>query len=150
MPPPIAQGMKEFTQTLARQQRQRQRRRQGPRFKFTAYLAKYHGGDWDSTVRVNADGKIAKGSLPNLLYIIRKWSRDRIDAEPDAVPLDLASDAMFTGKPPFIFFTGHQDFKLTDKEVENLQKYLQLGGASGATARCRATGRVSTSRSGAR
>ncbi len=31
-------------------------------------------------------------------------------------------------KPPFVFFTGHRDFKLTDKEVENLQKYLQLGG----------------------
>ena len=32
-------------------------------------------------------------------------------------------------KPPFVFFTGHRDFKLNDKEIENLQKYLQLGGA---------------------
>ncbi len=97
-------------------------------FKFTAYLAKYEGGDWDSTVRLD-NGKISTGSLPNLLFLLRKWSRNKIDANPDAVPLDLASDKLFTEKPPFIFFTGHRDFKLTDKEVENLQKYLQLGGA---------------------
>jgi hypothetical protein len=97
-------------------------------FKFTAYLAKYEGGDWASTVRLD-NGKISTGSLPNLLFLIRKWSRNKIDANPEAVPLDLASDKLFTEKPPFIFFTGHRDFVLTDKEVENLQKYLQLGGA---------------------
>jgi hypothetical protein len=97
-------------------------------FKFTAYLAKYEGGDWDSTIQMN-DGKIAKGSLPNLLYLMRKWSQNKIDAQPDAIPLDLSSDKIFTIHPPFIFFTGHRDFKLTDKEVENLTKYLQLGGA---------------------
>jgi hypothetical protein len=97
-------------------------------FKFTAYLAKYEGGDWDSTIQMN-DGKISKGSLPNLLYLMRKWSQNKIDAQPDAIPLDLSSDKIFTIKPPFIFFTGHRDFKLTDKEVKNLTKYLQLGGA---------------------
>ena len=97
------------------------------KFKFTAFLAKYSGGDWDSTVKLQ-NGKIVKGSLPNLLYVIRKLSQDKIQADPDAVPLDIASDELFTKKPPFILFTGHQDFKLSDKEVENLQKYLQLGG----------------------
>ncbi len=97
-------------------------------FKFTAYLAKYAGGDWDSTVRLT-EGKITTGSLPNLLFLLRKWSRNKIDATPDAVPLDLASDKLFTERPPFIFFTGHRDFVLTDTEVANLQKYLQLGGA---------------------
>lgn len=97
-------------------------------FKFTAYLAKYAGGDWNSTVRVQ-DGKITMGSLSNILYILNKWSRDKIKAEADPVPLDLASDELFRIKPPFIFFTGHQDFKLTPKEVDNLQKYVQLGGA---------------------
>ncbi len=33
--------------------------------------------------------------------------------------------------PPFIFFTGHKDFVLTDDEVHNLQAYLQNGGAIG-------------------
>jgi hypothetical protein len=97
-------------------------------FKFTAYLAKYAGGDWDSTVRI-ANGKITTGSLPNFLYLLQKWSHNKIDAQPDAVPLDLSSDKLFTEKPPFIFFTGHKDFKLTDTEVKNLQTYLQLGGA---------------------
>lgn len=97
-------------------------------FQFTAYLAKYAGGDWDSTVRV-VGGRVTTGSLPNLLYIIRKWSHDKIEAEADAVPLDLASDEIFTRKPPFIFFTGHRDFTLNEREIENLQKYIQLGGA---------------------
>ena len=97
-------------------------------FKFTACLARYSGGDWDSTVRLR-DGKIVAGSLPNLLHFLRKWSRDKIDAEADAGPLDLGSDEIFNVKPPFVFFTGHKDFHLTEREIENLQKYLQLGGA---------------------
>jgi len=97
-------------------------------FVFTAYLAKYQGGDWDSTVRLEQDGRIWAGSLPNLLYIISKLSRKKINAEPQVQPLDLSSDEIFVKKPPFIWFTGHRDFKLTDKEVENLGEYLRRGG----------------------
>jgi Domain of unknown function (DUF4159) len=102
-------------------------------FVFTAYLAKYSGGDWDSTVKIRKEkgdtvGKIVGGSLPNLLYVINKLSRDKIKAEPNAVPLDLASEEIFAKKPPFIFFTGHRDFTLNEREVENLRKYLRLGG----------------------
>jgi len=96
-------------------------------FEFTAYLAKYSGGDWASTVRI-ANGKIVAGSLPNLLYTMQKFSKDKIKANPQAEPLDLASEVIFAKKPPFIFFTGHRDFTLTPKEVENLQKYIRLGG----------------------
>jgi hypothetical protein len=96
-------------------------------FIFTAYLAKYKGGDWDSTVRME-QGKIWAGSLPNLLYVIGKLSKKKINAEPQAEPLDLASDEIFVKKPPFIWFTGPRDFKLTDKEVENLGEYLRRGG----------------------
>ncbi len=96
-------------------------------FVFTAYLAKYQGGDWDSTVRME-DGHIWAGSLPNLLYIITKLSKQKIHAEPQVEPLDLASDEIFVKKPPFIWFTGHRDFTLTDKEVENLGEYLRRGG----------------------
>ncbi len=98
-------------------------------FKFTAYIAKYSGGDWNSTVRMRDGKTIDFGSLPNLLYLMNKWSRDRIQAQANAVPLDLSSDQIFAMKPPFIFFTGRRDFVLTDKEVENLRKYIQLGGA---------------------
>ncbi|MEZ0257411.1 MAG: DUF4159 domain-containing protein [Chthoniobacter sp.] len=97
-------------------------------FVFTAYLAKYQGGDWDSTVRLETDGRIWAGSLPNLLYIISKLSKKKINAEPQVQPLDLSSDEIFVKKPPFIWFTGHRDFKLTDKEVENLGEYLRRGG----------------------
>jgi hypothetical protein len=100
-------------------------------FQFTAYLAKYAGGDWDSTIWYAklAGKQEMRGSLPNLLWFMSKDSRNKIKADPDPVPLDLSSEEIFSKKPPFIFFTGHRDFKLTDKEVENLQKYIRLGGA---------------------
>jgi hypothetical protein len=101
---------------------------QSREFVFTAYLAKYAGGDWDSTVQMR-DGKIWKGSLPNLLYVIDKLSRDKIHTDTQTVPLNLSNwDEIWAKKPPFILFTGHRDFVLTDKEVENLQKYIRLGG----------------------
>ncbi|MBV9127273.1 MAG: DUF4159 domain-containing protein [Verrucomicrobia bacterium] len=101
-------------------------------FQFTAYVARYgvgqrNGGDWDSTTHFR-NGKCT-GALPNLLFLINKWSSDKIKATPDPTPLDIASDALFRVKPPFIMFTGHKDFTLTQKEVENLRQYLQLGGA---------------------
>ncbi len=97
------------------------------KFKFTAYVAKYSGGDWAATVRKTGD-KITGGSLPNLLYLMKTQSQDKIDATPDPEAIDLSSDKIFAIKPPFIFFTGHRDFVLTDKEVQNLQRYIRLGG----------------------
>lgn len=96
-------------------------------FEFTAYLGKYAGGNWDSTVKLE-NGVITKGSLPNLLYVITKLSKKKIHAEPQPVPLDLSSSEIFDKKPPFIWLTGHKDFKLTDKEVEVLGEYLRRGG----------------------
>ncbi len=127
IPKAIAQKMKAFTQGWAKGDEVGSGVNKSRTFKFTAYLAKYADGDWDSTVKMNGN-KIEKGSLPNLLYVMRKWSHDKIDAQPDPVPLDLSSDEIFAKKPPFILFTGHRDFHLTDLEVENLRKYLQLGG----------------------
>lgn len=102
------------------------RRRQ---FQFTAYLGKYAGGDWQSTVQLRSN-KITTGSLPNFLFTMKKWSGDRIDANPDPVPLDLSDEAkILATKPPFIMLNGRRDFKLTDREISNLQKYLRLGGA---------------------
>jgi hypothetical protein len=97
-------------------------------FDFTAFIAKYNGGNWDSVFRVV--DKIPQGALPNLLEFMSKESRDKIKTnynKVEAVPLD--SDRIFAAKPPFIFFTGSRDFVLTDKEVANLQKYVRLGGA---------------------
>lgn len=98
-------------------------------FQFIAYLGKYAGGNWDSTVQVRG-GKIDGGSLPNLLYLISKWSRDKIKTnERDVKAIDLGSDELFKTKPPFIFLTGSRDFVLKEDEVLNLRKYVQLGGA---------------------
>ncbi len=98
-------------------------------FEFVAYLGKYAGGNWDSTVQVRG-GKIDGGSLPNLLYLISKWSRDKIKTnERDVKAISLDSDELFKTNPPFIFLSGSRDFVLTEKEVQNLRKYVQLGGA---------------------
>jgi len=97
-------------------------------FDFTAFIAKYSGGNWNSTFR--DEGGLPKGALPNLLEFMSKESRDKIKTNYDKVEaVALDSDRIFADKPPFIFFTGSQDFKLTEKEVANLQKYIRLGGA---------------------
>lgn len=97
-------------------------------FEFTAYIGQYAGGNWNSTVRV-VGGKIETGSLPNLLYIMSLWSKDKIKTNYKNVKaIKLDSDELFSVKPPFIFLTGSRDFKLTDKEVANLQKYVRMGG----------------------
>ncbi|MEO6847915.1 MAG: DUF4159 domain-containing protein [Chthoniobacterales bacterium] len=98
-------------------------------FEFTAFLGQYAGGNWNSTVEGTHE-PFTKGSLPNLLYYISKWSNGKIKTnERNVKAIKLDSDDLFTIKPPFIFMTGTRDFKLTDKEVENLRKYVQLGGA---------------------
>lgn len=100
-------------------------------FGFTAFVAKYSGGNWDSVYRVSGGPNgIPKGALPNLLEFMSKESREKIKTDykrVEAIALD--SDKLFSVKPPFIFFTGSRDFTLTQKEVENLQKYIRLGGA---------------------
>jgi hypothetical protein len=97
-------------------------------FEFTAFIAKYSGGNWDSVFRVRDN--IPQGALPNLLEFMSKESRDKIKTNYNKVePIVLDSDKIFAVKPPFIFMTGSRDFRLTDKEVENLQKYIRLGGA---------------------
>jgi hypothetical protein len=98
-------------------------------FEFTAYIGQYSGGNWNSTVRISAGKKIETGSLPNLLYLMSLWSKDKIKTNYKNVQaIKLDSDEIFSVKPPFIFLTGSRDFKLTEKEVENLQKYVRMGG----------------------
>ncbi len=98
-------------------------------FEFTAYIGQYSGGNWNSTVRISGGKQIETGSLPNLLYLMSAWSKDKIKTNYKNVQaIKLDSDEIFSVKPPFIFLTGTRDFKLTDKEVENLQKYVRMGG----------------------
>ena len=77
----------------------------------------------------SSTAKIETGSLPNLLYLMSAWSKDKIKTNYKNVQaIKLDSDEIFSIKPPFIFLTGTRDFKLSDKEVENLQKYVRMGG----------------------
>jgi len=97
-------------------------------FEFTAYIGQYQGGNWNSTVRM-VQNRIETGSLPNLLYLMSAWSKDKIKTNYKNVQaIKLDSDEIFKIKPPFIFLTGTRDFKLTETEVANLQKYVRMGG----------------------
>ncbi len=120
-------------------------------FAIIAYLGKYRGGNWDSTVQVSR-GKIEGGSLPNLLYVISKWSRDKIKTnERNVEAVELDSDRLFADPvPPFIFITGSRDFVLTEKEVENLRKYVKIGGAIWGDSSVPGSGPASISRSSVR
>ena len=64
-----------------------------------------------------------------MLTQVVRWSKDRIKASVQPKAIDLASDEIYKTHPPFIFLTGHKDFRFTDKEVENLREYMLIGGA---------------------
>jgi len=94
---------------------------------FPVYLASYANGDWGCNVHMTA-GQIDSGSLPNLVAKINEWSHGNITGTVVPTPLSIGGPDLLDKKPPFIFFTGHKDFKLTDQEIKNLQDYLQIGG----------------------
>ncbi len=125
--PQVASSIKNFTSEWSKSPpsvgtRQRE-------FLFTAFLGKYAGGNWNSTVEVGVKDKIVKGSLPNLLWIINKWSKDKITTnEKNIRVINLSSSELFSVKPPFIFLTGTRDFVLTESEIKNLRKYVRMGG----------------------
>jgi hypothetical protein len=95
--------------------------------KFPVYLASYADGDWGCNIIMH-DGKIDAGSLPNMVAKINQWSHGHITGDVVPTPLDIGGPDLLAKTPPFIFFTGHKDFKLTEQEVQNLRDYLQVGG----------------------
>jgi Domain of unknown function (DUF4159) len=96
--------------------------------KFPVYLASYADGDWYCNVQLDGSKQIVSGSLPNLVAKINEWSRGNINGEVEPQALSIGGPDLLAKRPPFIFFTGHKDFKLTDTEIKNLQDYLQEGG----------------------
>lgn len=98
--------------------------------KFTAYVAQYAGGDWDCNFGKLAEDAWYGNCVSNLMLQIDRWTHGRVKAEIKPEALKLSSREWIDKvKPPFIFITGHQDFILTDAEVQNLREYLMLGGA---------------------
>jgi hypothetical protein len=96
---------------------------------FVCYVGKLSSGS-DSLVylRVNDQQQIYGGSVPNLNEMINRFSKGRIKARLEGSALRLDSNEIFEKKPPYIFITGRKDFRFTEGEVENLRKYLIMGG----------------------
>ncbi|MDX2227544.1 MAG: DUF4159 domain-containing protein [Verrucomicrobiae bacterium] len=102
----------------------------GVQAKFTAYVAKYSGGDWAQNVRLDGSGqRIIFGSIPNLMTQISRWNK-KLQANIEGKPLSLSSEEIFSVKPPavFIYMTGNRDFILTETEIGILQKFFVQGG----------------------
>lgn len=96
--------------------------------KFPVYLAEYADGDWNCNNYNTPAGPLTAGCLPNLVYQIGLWSKGNLKG--DVIKsIVISSPDLLSDPPPYIFFTGHRDFVLTDAEIENLRKYLQVGGA---------------------
>jgi hypothetical protein len=95
---------------------------------FPVYLARYADGDWGCNTDIDGNGKISGGGLCNLVEKINQWSHGNITGTVVPEPLDIGGPDLLAKAPPFIFFTGHKDFHLTDQEIENLREYLQVGG----------------------
>jgi hypothetical protein len=128
MTPQVAANIAEFTRGWGTGQGRGTGTRQRE-FEFFAFIGRYAGGDWNSTVRVQGN-QVTFGSLPNLLWWINAKSNNRIKTNDKNVRvIDLSSDEIFSVKPPFIFMTGTRDFRLTEREVETLQRYVRSGGA---------------------
>jgi hypothetical protein len=100
-----------------------------PKAQFVVYIAAYADGDWNCNTATGPDGTITAGGIPNLAEKVQQWSHGNTQATVVPMPLQIGSPDLLTKMPPFVFFTGHKDFKLTDHEVKNLQAYLDAGGA---------------------
>lgn len=96
---------------------------------FPIYVASYAKGDWSYNSHLDKEGNIVAGSVPDLAAKINEWSHGKITGVVVQKPLNIGGPELLDKHPPFIFFTGHRDFVLTDTEVENLRAYLQDGGA---------------------
>jgi len=99
-----------------------------PTLTFPVYIASYADGDWACNTRLDSNGNIVAGSIPNLVAKISEWSHGKVNGEVVPKPLKIASHELLEKMPPFIFFTGHKDFVLTQAEVDNLREYLNDGG----------------------
>jgi len=101
--------------------------------KFPVYLAQYAdaGNDWRCNnyfLDPATPETPTSGSLPNLVDKVQEWSDKNMQAA-TIKTIAIDSPELISSPPPYIFFTGHKDFHLSDAEVANLRNYLQAGGA---------------------
>lgn len=72
------------------------------------------GGDWYAN----------RTALPNLINFCNQSLRTNIDPQDQVV--ELSSSEIYDY--PFLYLTGHGNVVFSDKDVDNLRKYLQAGG----------------------
>ncbi len=89
--------------------------------KFVITQVKYHGV-W----------KTREAALSMLLNAFHEQTKAPVSFEQREIALE--SDRIFDS--PFLYMTGHNHFTLTEKEKQNLRKYLQRGGFLFAEACC--------------
>jgi hypothetical protein len=82
---------------------------------FQIAKVKYSGGgDWYAN----------RTALPNLITFCNKNLQTNIDPQDQVV--ELSSSDIFNY--PYVYLTGHGNVVFTDKDADNLRKYLQSGG----------------------
>ncbi len=85
------------------------------RHSFQIAKVKYSGGgDWYAN----------RTALPNLIQFCNQQLQTNIDPQDQVV--ELTSSDLYNY--PFIYLTGHGNVVFSDKEVDNLRKYLEAGG----------------------
>ena len=82
-----------------------------------------HGGDWDPD----------PSAVANLLKFVGSHSTMEVQFKRANVDLRKATDAL---QYPFLYLTGHGDFRLTEQEVQSLRRYLTSGGVLLADSCC--------------
>ena len=76
----------------------------------------------------DTEGPHPRNPIMNMVAMLGYFCR-QVDAVIDPNVIPLSSPKLFEIKPPFIYMVGYKDFKLTQPEIDNLQKYLMQGGA---------------------
>ena len=85
------------------------------RHSFQIAKVKYSGGgDWYAN----------RTALPNLIQFCNTYLSTNIDPQDQVV--ELSSSDIYNY--PFIYLTGHGNVVFSDKDVDNLRKYLEAGG----------------------
>lgn len=79
----------------------------------TIGLARY-GGDWDCS--------------PTAMMFLCHQIRERTGMALEATDKVVALDSPELKALPFVYMTGHKDFRFTDREIRNLREYLEGGG----------------------
>ncbi|OIN98256.1 hypothetical protein COS16_09280 [Candidatus Desantisbacteria bacterium CG02_land_8_20_14_3_00_49_13] len=110
------QAAQQYTKTPVYEDVEREK---GGEFIFAQVM---HGGDWDPHA-----GAVSR-------FIQKMKESTSSDAKLRRVKVDLASADLFSY--PFLYMTGHYDFKFTSQEISNLASYLKKGGFLFANACC--------------